>query len=130
MYSDDELLELQESLPVSNDDTTYRAFMPAHRQPFITFRLARDDYRAKSYLHLFEVISDGEDGKEIGLVFATTVVKINGRNLQELAEHLQSHKVKFVQVFDAGRWEEPADHKKAVITSISYEEPQKEPAKD
>jgi hypothetical protein len=101
-----------------DDEKTYTAYRPGNKVRRLVVRPAKESHRAPAYQHLIDVLSDGSQGKEIGLVFTHATIKLRGLNLQHLAQALASEKALFVQEYDPNRWPERPAKDEAIIDSI------------
>lgn len=85
----------------------YEAFDAKDRSKYLQIRTAQGIHRAPSYSYLLDVISDGEKGAEIALLFSFMEVKITGRNLQTIAHALIKRECAFIQEFDYSQFNPP-----------------------
>ena len=97
--------------------TAYGVISPQPRR--LAIRRAKEAHRAPGYGYLIDLMWDGEQGREIALIYSHAVIMIKGRNLRELAEQLVMEKIGWIQEFDAKRWARPAEGD-AIIESIEY----------
>lgn len=59
------------------------------------------EHRSPAYDYLLDVITDADRGREIALIFSFMLVKIRGKNLQEVATSLMRRHCEFIQIYDA-----------------------------
>jgi hypothetical protein len=85
----------------------YEAFDAKDRSKYLQIRTAEGTHRAPTYAYLLDVISDGDKGTAIALLFSFMEVKITGRNLQNMAHALVKRECAFVQEFDYSRFDPP-----------------------
>lgn len=85
----------------------YEAFDAKDRSKYLQIRTASGTQRAPAYAYLLDVISDGDKGTAIALLFSFMEVKITGRNLQNMAHALIKRECAFIQEFDYGKFEPP-----------------------
>lgn len=97
--------------------TPYGVISPQPRR--LAIRRIKEAFRAPGYGYLIDLMWDGDEGREIALVYSHAVIMIKGRNLRELAEQLVMEKIGWIQEFDAKRWAKPAESE-PIIESIEY----------
>lgn len=73
--------------------------------------------RAPAYQHLIDLVFD-HSGQEIALIYMHLSVKITGKNLHHLKQHLIAGMVAWVQLYEPGRWPEKPAEGEAIITGI------------
>ena len=95
----------------------YAAFAGKDKVERLRIRRAKPITRAAGYQYLLDVVSDGDNGTEIVLVYTYMIVLIKGRNLQKAVLALEIGTADFLQEFDPKRWEKPAPDI-AIIDSI------------
>ncbi|MGZ8216705.1 hypothetical protein [Methylomagnum sp.] len=86
----------------------YEAFDAKDRSKYLQIRTAQGVHRAPSYSYLLDVISDGDKGAEIALLFSFMEVRITGRNLQTIAHALIKRECAFIQEFDSSQFNPPS----------------------
>lgn len=97
--------------------TAYGVISPQPRR--LAIRRIKEAHRAPGYGYLIDLMWDGDQGREIALIYSHAVIMIKGRNLRELAEQLVMEKIGWIQEFDPKRWQKPADSE-PIIESIEY----------
>jgi hypothetical protein len=106
----DRLLGVRDKKPAakgSSGKPAYEAFDAKDRSKYLQIRTASGAHRAPAYAYLLDVISNGDKGTEIALLFSFMEVKITGRNLQNMAHALVKRECAFIQEFDYGKFEPP-----------------------
>lgn len=63
--------------------------------------------RSPRRAYLLDIVSDGEHGTMIELIFTFMTVRVEGRNLQPVIQSLENGSAQFIQEFDPKRWENP-----------------------
>ena len=107
-----------EQTPADQDGyTAYGVISPQPRR--LAIRRIKEAHRAPGYGYLIDLMWDGDQGREIALVYSHAVIMIKGRNLRELAEQLVMEKIGWIQEFDPKRWKKPADGE-PIIENIEY----------
>lgn len=102
------------------DEDRYVAYGVITPQPRrLAIRRLKEAHRAPGYGYLIDLMWDGDQGREIALIYSHAVIMIKGRNLRELAEQLVMEKIGWIQEFDAKRWARPAEGE-PVIEAIEY----------
>jgi hypothetical protein len=101
----------------SGELAEYLAVDAKDRNKYLQIRTARGIYRAPAYTYLLDVISDGERGEEIALLFSFMVVDIRGKNLQEMAISLIRRECAFIQDYSPHKFANPKPDE-AIIESI------------
>ena len=123
----------EEKSPATEQDS-YRAFHSVSdtQSPYRIGVRCRADHphRDPAYSYLMDVISDGEKGREVSLLFTHLIVKLRGKNLAELVQHLHAHKVDWMQEYDPGRWPNKPDGSAALIEQIEVYSPGDVPKPD
>ena len=102
---------------------------PDEREPYKAFQVASGSQstgrlelrkkvadRAPAYQHLIDLMFD-HTGQEIALIYMHLGVKITGKNLHHLKQHLIAGMVAWVQLYEPGRWDKPPEAD-AIITGI------------
>lgn len=100
----------KESLPI------YKAFTAKNHTKSLQIR-AKGELQAPAYAYLLNVISDDERGEEIALIYSFMLVKIRGRNLQEVAQALIMHQCHFICEYNADKHPAP-EPSEPLISSI------------
>jgi hypothetical protein len=95
----------------------YLAFDAKDRSHYFEIRTARGVNRAPAYAYLLDVISDGERGTEISLLFSFMVVDIRGKNLKAVTHSLINRECSFIQDYSSQKFAPPKPDE-AVIESI------------
>lgn len=95
----------------------YEAFDPKDKSKILEIRTAKGVHRAPAYAYLLDVISDGDKGEAVTLLYSFMVVDIKGRNLQLFARALMKRECGFIQEFDGEKFTPPATSD-AVIESM------------
>lgn len=95
----------------------YLAFNVRDRTKYLEIKTTRGINRAPAYAYLLDVISDGERGTEISLLFSFMVVDIRGKNLQDVAHSLAMRGCAFIQDFDPKVFAQP-EPSAAIIEAI------------
>jgi len=101
----------------SGDLPEYLAFDAKDRSKCLQIKTARGVYRAPTYTNLLDVISDGERGEEISLLFSFMVIDIRGKNLQLVAHSLIKRECAFIQDYSPSKFAQPKPEE-AIIDSI------------
>lgn len=86
----------------------------------LKFRPRNRAWERIAYHALYRIVEDGIYGTQIGLVYNFAVIVIKGRNLQPIAEAIDSEQCDYVQQFDADRWEKPSDPKAPFIEAMEF----------
>ncbi len=95
-----------EQTPADQDGyTAYGVISPQPRR--LAIRRIKEAHRAPGYGYLIDLMWDGDQGREIALIYSHAVIMIKGRNLRELAEQLVMEKIGWIQEFDPERWQKP-----------------------
>jgi hypothetical protein len=102
----------------SGGKLVYEAFNPKDKTKVLEIRTAQGIHHAPAYAYLLNVISDGERGLEISLLFSFMAVDIKGKHLQALARALIKRESAFIQEYDGGKFA-PPEPGGAVIESIA-----------
>lgn len=109
--------EEEQAPPEGEGYTAYGVVSPQPRR--LVVRRRKEAHRAPGYSYLIDVMWDGDEGREIALVFSHAVIMVKGRNLKDLAQQLVMEKIGWIQEYDPKRWPKPpAD--RPVIESIEY----------
>jgi len=95
----------------------YLAFNAQDRNKNLEIKTAKGINRAPAYAYLLDVLSDGQRGTEISLLFSFMVIDIRGKNLQEAAHALAMRGCAFIQEFDPKAFTQP-EPSAAIIESI------------
>jgi hypothetical protein len=95
----------------------YQAFDAKDRLKYLEIRLARGVNHAPAYAYLLDVVSDGERGTEISLVFSFMMAEIRGKNLQLVAHSLAKRGCYFIQDFAPNAFT-PPEADEPIIESI------------
>ena len=96
----------------------YVAFDAKDQVDRLKIRRAGDVTHSPGYMHLLDVVYDGEFGTFCNLVFTFLVVYVRGRNLQPVITALEMNNAEYIQEFDSSRWPMPKDDKAPFIESI------------
>ncbi len=96
----------------------YEAFDAKDKIKVVEIRTTQGINRAPSYAYLLDVISDGEKGEEITLLFSFMLVEIRGRNLQSLARALIKRDCAIIQEYDPAKFA-PHTPEQPLIESIA-----------
>ena len=70
------------------------------------------------YAYLQRIVTEGDKGTRLALIWAFAVVVIEGRNLQELDLALAQERIDAIHAFDPARYDRPADHAAPFIDKI------------
>lgn len=105
--------ESKSSLP------TYSAFAAQDRIKFLNIEKANGITHAPAYAYLLDIISDGERGEEVALLYSFMLVKIKGRNLWEIAQAISMHDCHFIAEYDASRYA-PSEPDAPLIENIEF----------
>lgn len=95
----------------------YLAFNAQDRNKYLEIKTTKGINRAPAYAYLLDVISDGERGTEISLLFSFMMIEIRGKNLQELAHALAMRGCSFIQEFSPKAFSQP-EPSATIIESI------------
>ncbi|MEM7147485.1 MAG: hypothetical protein AAF591_20385 [Verrucomicrobiota bacterium] len=103
---------------IEEESLGYQACGGKGRSVGLQLRRKGKPQRSPRLAYLLDIVSDGEHGTLIELVFTFMAVRIEGRNLQTVIQLLENDSAGFIQEFDPKRWEKPpADA--PVITAIT-----------
>ena len=102
---------------VETESEGYQACGGKGRSEGLQIRRKGKPQRSPRLAYLLDVVSDGEYGTMIELIFTFLSVRIEGRNLQTVIQLLENGSAGFIQQFDPKRWDQPADDV-PVITTI------------
>lgn len=123
-------LEKFRARPLANAAPPVEAVAPAQAAEYVAFGVKDRVERLKirrangamtrtpAYLHLLDIVHDGEFGTNIALIYTFLMVVIKGKHLQHLIMALETSTADFVQEFDARQWGKPQDTAAAFIESI------------
>lgn len=100
------------------DGKTYQPYRPSNKARRLVLLPRKHSHCAPAYSYLIDMFWN-PDGLEISLMYTHARVVIKGKNLVDLARQLAAEKVAFIQEFDPGKWDKPADGE-TVITFIEY----------
>ena len=109
--------EADEGFP--EEEKGYMAYRQGNKAKRIIVKRRVEAHRAPGYSYLVDVMWDGDQGEEIGLVFSHTTIMIRGKHLQDLARQLATEKVQFIQEFDPQKWDHPGKGE-PIIESIEF----------
>ncbi len=89
---------------------TYQAFNPVDKNKRLQIRQTNGTYHAPAYSYLLDVISDGNKGEEIILVYSFMLVKIKGKHLQTLLIAIEKSECAFIQNYDESVFNPPEEN--------------------
>lgn len=85
----------------------YQAFEAKDRLKRLDIRHSGGMWHSPAYAYLLDIMTDGERGKEIALLYSFMLVKIRGKNLHPVTLALQNNGCAFIQDFDAKKFTTP-----------------------
>jgi hypothetical protein len=100
------------------DTDEYVAFGTKDKVNRLRIRNAGELTNAPGYNVLVNVVYDGRQGTHFMLVYTVLMVLVRGRNLQKMVFAIENGMADYIQEFDAGRWQKPADANAPFIESI------------
>ena len=94
-----------------HDPRAYVAYKSVdRRQVRLKIRPALQAWERVPYSYLLRIVENSEYGTELGLVYTFMVVTVAGRNLQAIADAIETENCDFIQAFDPVRFDVPTDH--------------------
>src|SRR5580693_3235172 len=96
----------------------YTAFGTKDKVLRLRIRTASGLTHSPGYNLLTNIVYDGPEGTHFIMVFTTLTVLVQGRNLHKMVFAIENSMCDFIQEFNPGRWQKPAEASSAFIDSI------------